>query len=321
MVRHRRRGVVAAIAASAVLSGCSAGSADEVGEACRLITRAQDSVSSATQQPEESRNLATLARQLDAAHQAVEGLSSRRRERLVSQCSAVVTLTRGTNRASAFSAIAGDLLQYEEQLAVMMTERREAQQQANEQALIAAEIASACEAIINSRSPDGNSVTLLLDSLGDAKRWIESDWSDDTRSAFFHECEDVDRSEVVAEIETLTGLLTEIAEEQQAERERRVQERVEQQLRRGLDAMQRWWDETHWAAQSVMCQSFDKRPVREAEGWSSVVNGGTTLSGTTGDVRPEHAFVFFTEACNDQMRRYCNHSRACSGLIDWNARP
>ena len=321
MVRSRCRRAAGALATSLVLAGCGTSSAEAVDEACRLVTRAQQSVRSAAEQPEQSRELSTLTRQLDVAHRAVEDLSSRRRERLVRQCSTVSSIVDGNVRAARFSATAADLLRLEAQLAVMMEERRDAEQRASEEAQTAAEIASACESIVDARSPEGSNVTLLIDALRDARRWIESDWSDDVRSAFFQECEEANGDEVVAEIDALTGRLTEIAEEQQAERERRAQERVEQQLRRGLDAMQRWWDETHWAAQHVMCQGFDERPIRDSERWSSVVNGGTTLSGTSGDVRPEHAFVFFTEACNDYMRRYCNHTRACSGLIDWNARP
>lgn len=320
MVRKRRRRVAIGLVTSTVLAGCSTGSSDAASEACRLVTRAQESVSSAAQQPEELRNLSTLSRQLDAAHRAVENLSSRGRERLVHNCNTVSTIIEGTNRAAAFSAIAANLLRAEAQLAVMMEERSDAGRRASEEERIAIEIARACEAIVNARSSHGDDAALLIAALRDAEHWIQSAWSDDARSKFFQQCAEVKVNEVAAELEELTGRLTEIVEQQQAERERLIQERVEQELRRGLDTLERWWRETHWAAQNVMCQGFDELPIRDSERWSSVVNGGTTLSGTSGDVRPEHVFVFLTEACNDYMRSYCNHTRSCSGLIDWNAR-
>lgn len=311
MVRSRCRRVAGALATSLVLAGCGTSSAEAVDEACRLVTRAQQSVSSVAQQPEESRDLTALSQQLDGAHRAVEDLSSGQRRRLIAQCSSVSTIVAGTNRAAAFSAIAAELLRAEAEFADMRVERNAEETRAREEARTAFEIDNACEAIANARSIEPSEVTTALAGLRDAGRRLQNTWSESVRTEFFTQCDEVSEDDADAVIAVLTEQLIEASRQQQAERQRLAQEQVEQELRRGLDVMQRWWRDTHWAARNIICQGFDQDPARRSASWSAVA----------GDAAPEHAFVFFTEACNNYMRGYCNHTRSCSGLIDWNARP
>ena len=129
--------------------------------------------------------------------------------------------------------------------------------------------------------------------------------------------------QVVSQLGRTTDLLDELAqdaesavrlaeEERRIERERVLQERIERDLRQALDTMRRWWTDVHWAAQHVMCDGFDQRPIEEARRWGSMEGVST-----------EHAVVFFLDACEERMRWKCTHysfSQLCSGLIDWSRR-
>lgn len=274
-----------------------------VREACEVLTSTMLAANEVTRTPEESRELGRLSQGLSDSRRLVNDLSPDEKRALAATC-----------RAVDFQTIAEQLRTFETLLADAQAAQLEARRDG--------EILIACDALRASQEPIIAGAEDLLSQLERVEAWIATSWTVDSQIRFIEECDLIDADNLTEVLQGAQQRVAQRVEEVQAEIEQAAQQRVEERLQRGLDGMERWWNTLPWATQSVMCISFDEDPVPHSRQWSSVANGGSVFSATAGAARPEDAFVFFSEACNDQMRDRCTFAPSiCSGIIDWTLPP